>query len=92
MSSIIDNKFQMFVTVSDNKLNVHFSDDFYLHHEAVETIKLFMDNFVSCQTLTEVLVKDVIQWFQNYLGLCFDIGLATTIFRPDFVKIEGERK
>lgn len=92
MSSIINDKFQMYVTISNEKLNIHFSDDFYLHHEAVETIKLFMDNFVACQTLTENLVKDVIQWFQNYLGLCFDTGLATIIFRPDFVKIEGDKQ
>lgn len=92
MSSIINNKFQMYVTVNQDKLFVHFSEDFWLHKEAFETIKVFMDNFVSCQQITEPLIADVVNWFANYLGLCFDIGCATMLYRPDFIKVEGDKQ
>lgn len=88
MSSILKDDLQMYVEVQGDKISVHFSKDFWLHKEAVETIKLFMEDFVANQPLTEALVGDVVKWFNNYLGLCFDTGLATTIFHPDFVKIE----
>ena len=81
----------MHVITTDDKIKVRFSEDFYIHAEAVETINLFMDNFVSVQPLSESLVGDVVKWFNNYLTLCFDTGLATTVYRPDFTKIEGAK-
>ena len=88
MVSILNNDLQMFVEIKEDKLSVHFSKDFWLHKEAVETIEIFLNNFVAQQNLTEALVGDVVKWFNNYLGLCFDTGLATTIYHPNFIKIE----
>jgi hypothetical protein len=88
MVSILNNDLKMFVENEDDKIAVYFSKDFWLHKEAVETINVFMNEFVSRQPLTEALMGDVVKWFNNYLGLCFDTGLATTIYHPNFIKIE----
>lgn len=88
MVSLLNNDLQMRVEIKNEKIVVSFSKVFWLHKEAVETINIFMNGFIAQQQLTEALVGDVVKWFNNYLGLCFETGLATTIFHPDFVKIE----
>ena len=69
-------------------LKVDFNKDFFVHIEVIRSIEYFMQQAAQDKSMkSENLVNKTAIWLNQFLSKAFGNGLASTTYKPDYIKI-----
>ena len=79
---------KVYIDPIKSALKVDFNKDFFVHIEVIRSIEYFMQEAAQDKKMKgEVLVNKTAIWLNQFLSKAFGNGLASTTYKPDYIKI-----